>query len=400
MFIAVPLGLLGRRFGDRVVLGCGLLLMTAGACLSAWSDGPAGIAVGRTAAGAGAVAMIVLQGKIIADWFSGPRFMIGISVSVSAFAVGMGLAGLVLPPVQQAFGLRGAFLTGAVPAGVALVLFLASYRAPPHAPAVPRRFSLPSRRECLLLVVAGLAWTAYTSGYSAFLSYLPASLASRGYGVALIGVVMTVATWGNVPAILFGGGLAARFGGFRIFLTGTLCLAIGMVGGALAGWPLAWAVVLGVLGAIHPGVIMAIGTLSARPENRTVGMSLFYTLLLSRRFVRADAVRRGGRWRGAAGGRAAGRGGDLLAGNPDLHAAPGHGVARNHAGAGVMAMSGRFRRKARQAHVAVGHVMIDPFRRQILSGLMTRHISDQPWCLSTPRRCNRARRWCRHRWRG
>ena len=278
VFIAVPLGLLGRRFGDRIVLGAGLLLMTAGACLSAWSDGPAGIAVGRTAAGAGAVAMIVLQGKIIADWFAGQRFMIGISVSVAAFPVGMGLAGLVLPPVQQAFGLRGAFLTGAVPAGMALLLFLGSYRVPLHAPAAPGRFSLPSRRECLLLVIAGLAWTAYTSGYSAFLSYLPASLASRGYGATLVGVVMTVATWGNVPAILFGGGLAARFGGFRIFLIGTLCLAIGMVGGALAGWPLAWAVVLGVLGAIHPGVIMAIGTLSARPENRTVGMSLFYTL--------------------------------------------------------------------------------------------------------------------------
>jgi MFS family permease len=143
---------------------------------------------------------------------------------------------------------------------------------------VARRFSLPSRRECVLLVIAGLAWMIYTSGYSAFLSYLPASLAGRGYGKSLVGLVMTVATWGNVPAILFGGGLAARFGAFRIFLIGTACLVVGMVGGALGGWPLAWALVLGVAGAIHPGVIMAIGTLSARPEHRTVGMSLFYTL--------------------------------------------------------------------------------------------------------------------------
>ncbi len=278
MFIAVPIGLLGRRFGDRVVMGTGLLLMTVGCCVSAFADDPGGIAIGRAAAGAGAVAMIVLQGKIIADWFSGPRFMIGISVSVAAFPIGMGLAGLVLPPVLAALGLRGAFLTGAFPSGVALLLFLGSYRVPPHAAPVPGRFSLPSARECLLLVIAGLAWTAYTSGYSAFLSYLPASLSARGYGLALTGLVMTVATWGNVPAILFGGGLAARFGGLRIFLIGTASLVIGMVGGALAEWPLAWAVVLGVLGAIHPGVIMAIGTLSARPENRTVGMSLFYTL--------------------------------------------------------------------------------------------------------------------------
>lgn len=38
------------------------------------------------------------------------------------------------------------------------------------------------------------------------------------------------------------------------------------------------AFMVGVLGSIHPGVIMAVGTLSARPEHRAVGMGLFYTL--------------------------------------------------------------------------------------------------------------------------
>jgi MFS family permease len=94
----------------------------------------------------------------------------------------------------------------------------------------------------------------------------------------VIALVMTIATWGNVPGTLAGGGLAARFGGFNIFLIGTLSLAIGMVGTTLTGWPVAWAVLLGVGGSIQPGVIMAIGTLSARPENRAVGMGLFYTI--------------------------------------------------------------------------------------------------------------------------
>jgi predicted MFS family arabinose efflux permease len=40
MFVALPLGLLGRRFGDRVVLGTGLALMTAGSCVCAWQDAP------------------------------------------------------------------------------------------------------------------------------------------------------------------------------------------------------------------------------------------------------------------------------------------------------------------------------------------------------------------------
>ena len=252
--------------------------MTAGSCLSAWADGPSGIALGRTLAGVGAVAMIVLQGKIIADWFTGPRFMIGISVSVCAFPIGMGLAQLVMPPVLARYGLHAALLTNAVPAGLSLLLFLASFREAPHGTRVPRRFSMPSRRECLLLAIAGSVWTVYTSGFSAFASYLPTSLSFQGYDLGVIALVMTIATWGNVPGTLAGGGLAARLGGFNIFLVGTLSLTIGMAGTALAGWPIAWAVLLGVMGSIQPGVIMAVGTLSARPENRAVGMGLFYTM--------------------------------------------------------------------------------------------------------------------------
>jgi MFS family permease len=278
VFVALPLGLLGRRFGDRWVMGIGLALMTTGACVSAWADGPSGIALGRTMAGVGAVAMTVLQGKIIADWFSGPRFMIGISVSVCAYPIGMGMAQLVLPPVLANFGLHAAFLTDAVPTGLALVLFLVSYRTPPHAAAAPRHFSLPSGRECLLLAIAGCIWTVYTAGFSAYASYLPSSLSLRGYGLAVTALVLTIATWGNVPGTLAGGSLAARFGGFNIFLIGSLSLTIGMAGSALTGWPVAWALLLGVVGSIQPGVAMAVGTLSARPENRAVGMGLFYTL--------------------------------------------------------------------------------------------------------------------------
>jgi MFS family permease len=212
--------------------------------------------------------MIVLQGKIIADWFTGPRFMLGISVSVCAYPIGMGLAQLVVPPLTQAIGWRAGFLSGGVLAAAALALFLASYRTQAHLAASRGALTLPSPHECLLLAIAGCIWTAYTAGYSAFASYVPSTLALRGDGLALTGLVMTIATWGNVPATMFGGGLAARFGGFRIFLIGTAALVTGMAGTALAG----------VVGSIHPGVIMAVGTLSARPENRAVGMGLFYSL--------------------------------------------------------------------------------------------------------------------------
>jgi predicted MFS family arabinose efflux permease len=278
MFVALPLGFLGRRFGDRPVLASGLALMMVGAALDAAATGPSGIALGRTIGGVGAVAMIVLQGKIIADFFTGKRFMIGISVSACAFPVGVGLAQIVLPPVSHAFGWQAALATEALAPALALVLFLGSYRQPQAVASQPRGFSWPTKRECVLVVIAGSIWTAYTSGYSGYTSYVPSTLAARGESLTMIGLVLVIATWGNVPATMLGGGLAARFGGLRIFLVANLALVIGMAGTALTGGAVGWAFLVGVLGSIHPGVIMAVGTLSARPENRAVGMGLFYSV--------------------------------------------------------------------------------------------------------------------------
>jgi predicted MFS family arabinose efflux permease len=277
-FVALPIGLLARRLGDRLVLAGGLALMVLGPIISALANAPTGIGVGRGAAGTGAVAVIVLQNKIIADWFMGQRFMWAISVSVAAYPIGVGLAQLVLPPVALVYGWRAAFLSDAVPMAVSLALFLATFRPSPHAAPTPHRFMLPGGRECLLLVIAGLTWTAYTAGYSGYTAYVPSLMASRGEGLVLTGLVLTIATWGNVPATLLGSGLAARFGGFRVFMFGTSALVIGMTGAALWDYPVTWAVVIGIFGSFHPGVIMAVGTLSARPENRAVGMGLFYTV--------------------------------------------------------------------------------------------------------------------------
>ena len=277
-FLALPLGLLARRFGDRLVLGGGLALMVLGPAISAAADGPSGIAIGRSIAGVGGVAMIVLQNKLIADWFAGKRFMWAISVSVSAYPIGVGLAQLVLPPLTLAYGWRAGFVSNALPMAVALALFLVSFRPSAEATAAPRAFALPSAPECLLLIIAGLVWTTYTAGYSGYTGYVPSVMAAHNNGLLMTGLVLAIATWGNVPATLVGAGLASRFGGFRLFLFSTTALVIGMTGAALVDWPVMFALVIGILGSFHPGVIMAIGTLSARPENRAVGMGLFYSV--------------------------------------------------------------------------------------------------------------------------
>jgi MFS family permease len=274
--IALPLGLLGRRFGDRLVLGGGLALMALGGLVPALG-GVGAIAAGRVLAGVGAVAMTVLQSKVIADWFPGRRFMLAVSISVGAYPVGIGLSQITAPALADVYGWPAAFLAGGAEMAAAAALFLASFRPAPSAPACRGGFRMPGRTECVLLVVAGLIWTAYTAGYAGFLSYVPSLMAVRGEGLVLTGVVMALATWGNVVGTLSGGALAERHGGWPVFAAGTAIMTVGIAAMGLIDWPVPLGATVGIPGSIQPGVIVAVGTLSARPENRAAGMGVFYT---------------------------------------------------------------------------------------------------------------------------
>jgi MFS family permease len=276
-FAAIPLGLAGARFGDRLVLAGGIALMIGGAVVSAVGGGSSGIALGRTISGTGAVGMVVIQGKLLADLFQGRRFLLAISASVAAYPIGVGLGQMTQPWLAARFGWPSAFLAGGAIQALALGLFGGSYETAPH-PAHPSALSLPSGRECLLAIIAGLVWASYTAGYTGFLSYAPSLLAQRGDSLATISVVVALATWGSVPPTLFGAGLAGRCGERRVLLLGTAALALGVAGTAITTWPIGCALVLGLIGNIQPGVIQAIGTLSARPQYRATAMGIFYTV--------------------------------------------------------------------------------------------------------------------------
>lgn len=277
ILVALPGGLLGRRFGERLVVGGGLLLMLLGSWACAVAGGPARIGAGRALAGAGAVMLIVMQGKMLSDRFAGRAFMPVMGVVVGAFPVGVGLVELTHGPLVRAVGWPGLFIFGAGLAAVSLVLFVVAAE-PARPSANGSAWALPSRRECELVAVAGVIWTAYNAGYYGFLSYMPSFLAVRGHDPGLLTVVLLVATWCNLPATVLGGTLAARYGTRPVFMVGTLAGIVAVAGPAVLDWPLLWGLLFGTMASIHAGVIVALGTLSARPENRAVGMGLFYTI--------------------------------------------------------------------------------------------------------------------------
>ena len=214
---------------------------------------------------------------MISDRFTGRSFMPVMSLLVGAFPVGAGLAGLAHGPAVAAFGWNGMFIMGAAIASVSLVLFLLTC-GPGTKRAAGRIWAIPPRRECVLVVVAGLIWTSLQCR----LLWLPVVYpvldgGARPSAAALTAAVMLVATWCNLPATLIGGSLAVRLGNWPVFLFGTSACVLAVGGPAVLDLPLVWGVLFGVAGSMQAGVIIAIGTLSARPENRATGMGLFYT---------------------------------------------------------------------------------------------------------------------------
>ena len=279
ILVALPGGVLGRRYGGRALVGIGFVLMTAGGLIAAGLGGPgldgvAGIGAGRVLAGMGAVALIVMQGKLAADQFSGTAFVIVMGLLVGMFPIGVGLSGLAMAPIVAWGGSAAMFGTGAALAALSGLLLIGA----PSGGGTAATFAWPSPREIRLVLVAGLIWTAYNGGYYGFLSYVPSVLAARGHPPGLAALVLTLATWTNLPATLAGGWLSGRYGGARVLIWGTVAAVGSIVGLAVLDWPLLFGVVFGTLGSVQAGVIVALGTLSARTQHQAVGMGLFYTV--------------------------------------------------------------------------------------------------------------------------
>ncbi len=273
---AIPSGFMARRFGDREVICGGMLAMVIGSMISAWGHGPVGIGVGRVVAGFGAVALTVLQPKAVADRFTGTPFNVAMGILVAAFPMGIGLGQLTQGRLAAAFGWPAAFVAGAALAAVAAVILWLTWRN--VGARTSRAMGWPSGREMSLMVLAGMIWTFFNAGYFNFLGYLPTVIAHSNQPGWVADVAIFMATWGNLPTMMLGGAVAARFGMMPVFLAGAVLEVVAVGGMGLANWPLAWSVLFGTFATMHAGIIVALGTLSAKPENRAVGMGIFYTV--------------------------------------------------------------------------------------------------------------------------
>lgn len=280
IFIALPGGVLGQRFGAKHVVLAGLLLMAAGGALMAAGASFQVVAAGRLISGAGAVLFNVLVAKMVADWFARREIVTAMAILIASWPLGLALGLLLFTPLAVATSWDATMALGALLSLASLLMVAAIYRDPPTAGAQP----LPALhldltpREWLAVSCAGFVWMTYNVGYIVLISFLPSLFMTHGTSPAQASSIVSVLGWSLIPLVPLAGYLAERFRRPNLFLVGGLVLA-GLASAALpfAEQPIyVFAIVAIVIGP-PAGLIMALPAQALRAPSRAAGMGVYFT---------------------------------------------------------------------------------------------------------------------------
>lgn len=288
MFLAIPAGLAGHFMSDRFLIGLGLLALAAGGGLAAMAEGFDMLAVARLISGVGFVVSTIFFTKMVADWFAGKELATAMSLLVMSWPFGIAAGQIGSGWLALNFDWRMAFAVGAVYCLIMAALMMIFGREAPQASnpqidstAKPTgRFSFKiDRRELSLIIIAALVWGLFNAGYVVYLSFAPKVLVAGGYDMVPALGVISIASW----LLIFSGALCGMF----VDRTGKadlalyVCMAAAIL--ALAVLPIIplaipSSLMLGLFGIAPAGVIMALTGEAMKPENRAIGMGIFFSV--------------------------------------------------------------------------------------------------------------------------
>lgn len=277
--LALPGGAIGRRYGDKVTVLAGLLMMLAGELLMTASTSWSAQIAGRLTAGIGGVLLNVLMTKMVADWFAGREIATAMAIFINSWPAGIAISLMLLPAVGATFGLHAVNLAvaGVILIGFSLIALV--YRAPHASVAVEgERGSLPLE-AIFAMIAAGLIWCLYNIGFAMIFSFGPSMLVEQGWSSAVAGSTISIVLWLATLSVPFGGFLADwTKRGEAILVTGCIAFAIPTVLLSRSGTVLPIVVALGILCGLPAGAIMSLPALVLEQKTRPIGMGLFYTV--------------------------------------------------------------------------------------------------------------------------
>jgi len=281
LFLSLPSGILGNRFGDKRVVLWGLVLMTVGTVLVGISHSFSVAATGRLISGIGTILMNVLMTKMVADWFAGKEIITAMAIFVNSWPVGIGLALVTQPAINSTLNWAAVFHISAAASAAGFVLMAIFY----HAPAEVKQIGTGPKpkvpllgREIYLVTLAAIIWAFYNGAYIIVPTFGPPLLSSMGMIFADAAVLVSFNNWLIIGSVPLGGWMAQKFRRPNTFMT----LGFILFGSAMLLLPFGSAIPLiismGIIGGIPAGSIMAMPAAVLRPESRAIGMGLFWTI--------------------------------------------------------------------------------------------------------------------------
>jgi len=277
--LASPGGAIGRRFGDKPTVLCGLSMMLAGELLMTASMSWGMQVAGRLIAGTGGVLINVLMTKMLADWFAGREIATAMAVFVNSWPVGIAISLMLLPPIEATFGFHAVNLTVAGLVVISVALVAVGYRAQETSVAVHRERSTLSAGTICAVIAAGLIWCLYNIGFAMIFSFGPSMLVARDWSSPAAGSTISIVLWLAALSVPVGGFLADRSRRGGAILVGG-CVAFALLALALsrAGTVLPIIIALGLVCGLPAGPIMSLPARVLEQDDRPIGMGIFYSV--------------------------------------------------------------------------------------------------------------------------
>jgi MFS family permease len=291
-FFALPGGVIGQRFGERRVVVAGLALMVIGGVLTASANSFGVAATGRVVSGIGAVLMNILLARLTSDWFAGKELSTAMSVMLTSWPVGLGLATAMLAHTAARSGWRWAIVLTVVGAAIGLLLMLLAFREAPRgasAPTATPHASLAGRARWLS-VSAGFAWGCFNASLVAIIVFGPGLLIAGGTPLGEAGSIVSLAIWLTILSIPLGGLLGDRLGRPNVMIV------VGCLVAALFTWlipvfpPILAFCLVGFAIGPPPGPLMALLPRALPPERLTTGFGIFYAFFYAMMAVTQPAA--------------------------------------------------------------------------------------------------------------
>ena len=265
---------------DKSIAVLGLIGMVVGGATLGLSAGLNDAIVGRLISGTGAVLLNVVLTKMVVDWFSDRQQIFAMSLLVTSWPFGIGLALSIEPMIAEAAIWQVAMWATSAFCVVSLVLMWLFYRDRPKLEVeveISDSNTRISYREVYLVSLVGLIWMLYNVGYIFIVSFTPIFLSETGASPTEAGVVTSLATWTLVASIPIGGYLVSRYGdNITWMFGGFIIMATAMIALPYTSTILA-VLVIGISAGPPAGAIMAAASSVLRPSNRGLGMGIYFT---------------------------------------------------------------------------------------------------------------------------